>query len=156
MVLFHSTFVSLKAGSTLTVQIHPAEYKLAGEKRLFQAQITNDDGYRHSLVVYEDQLTNRMRLHAAVWEGQLRQCPVWTAFITHHPPQISRRSKHRVWLKGVQIYVFCKRYRQENMRQNKNGAFEICFFTVEGKSKPLNLLGLERDRQCQDEDRSQS
>lgn len=38
-----------------------------------------------------------MRLHAAVWDGELRACPVWTAFgtfgyphspiaIIHHPP----------------------------------------------------------------------
>lgn len=37
MVLFYSTFVSLKARNTLTVQIHPDEYKLGREKRLFQA-----------------------------------------------------------------------------------------------------------------------
>jgi len=39
-----------------------------------------DDGYKHSLIVYEDQQTRGLRLHAAVWEGELRQCPVWTAF----------------------------------------------------------------------------
>lgn len=109
MVLFYCTFVALKARNTLTVQMHPDEYKLAREKRLFQAQVppfTNtpfpyngdalrdpaadsfptahsqiiDDGYKHSLIVYEDQQTHGLRLHAAVWEGELRQCPVWTAF----------------------------------------------------------------------------
>lgn len=34
----------------------------------------------HSLIVYEDFVTKGLRLHAAVWEGDLRQCPVWTAF----------------------------------------------------------------------------
>jgi hypothetical protein len=37
MVLFYCTFVALKARNTLTVQMHPDEYKLAREKRLFQA-----------------------------------------------------------------------------------------------------------------------
>lgn len=39
-----------------------------------------DDGFKHSLIVYEDRETKGMRLHAAVWDGELRQCPVWTAF----------------------------------------------------------------------------
>lgn len=41
-----------------------------------------DDGFKHSLIVYEDTETKGMRLHAAVWEGEIRQCPVWTAFGT--------------------------------------------------------------------------
>lgn len=45
-----------------------------------------DDGYKHSLIVFEDLQTRGIRLHAAVWEGELRQCPVWTAFgnLRHH------------------------------------------------------------------------
>jgi len=39
-----------------------------------------DDGFKHSLIVYDDQQTGGIRLHAAVWDGELRQCPVWTAF----------------------------------------------------------------------------
>lgn len=59
-------------------------------------------------------------------------CPV-----THQsqsPTWLSRRSSRRVWLKDVQLYVFCNTYRQENMRQNKSGAFEICFHKEEGTS----------------------
>ncbi|KAK0730566.1 hypothetical protein B0H67DRAFT_39137 [Lasiosphaeris hirsuta] len=137
MVLFYCTFVALKARNMLTVQIHPNEFKLQREKRLFQAQII-DDGYKHSLIVYEDLQTRGIRLHAAVWEGELRQCPVWTAFVTHQsqsPTWLSRRSRHRVWLKDAQLYVFCKTYRQENMRQNKSGAFEIYFVSEEGATR---------------------
>lgn len=39
----------------------------------------------HSLIVYEDQMTKGLRLHAAVWDGELRQCPVWTAFGMSRP-----------------------------------------------------------------------
>lgn len=137
MVLFYCTFVALKARNMLTVQIHPNEFKLQREKRLFQAQII-DDGYKHSLIVYEDLQARGIRLHAAVWEGELRQCPVWTAFVTHQSQSstwLSRRSRHRVWLKDVQLYVFCKTYRQENMRQNKTGAFEIYFVSEEGAAR---------------------
>ncbi|KAK3330280.1 hypothetical protein B0H66DRAFT_611683 [Apodospora peruviana] len=137
MVLFYCTFVALKARNTLTVQVHPGEFRLQREKRLFQAQII-DDGYKHSLIVYEDLQTRGIRLHAAVWEGELRQCPVWTAFVTHQSQSrtwLSRRSRHRVWLKDVQLYVFCSAYRQENMRQNKSGAFEIYFVSEEGATR---------------------
>ncbi|GAB1311187.1 DH domain-containing protein [Madurella fahalii] len=142
MVLFYCTFVALKARNMLTVQIHPNEFRLQREKRLFQAQII-DDGFRHSLIVYEDLQTQGLRLHAAVWEGELRQCPVWTAFVTHQsrsPTWLSRRSKHRVWLKDVQLYVFCNTYRQENMRQNKSGAFEIYFDRVEAAKRFRELF----------------
>lgn len=39
MVLFYCTFVALKARNMLTIQIHPNEYKLQREKRLFQAYV---------------------------------------------------------------------------------------------------------------------
>ncbi|KAL2178632.1 uncharacterized protein P884DRAFT_276534 [Thermothelomyces heterothallicus CBS 202.75] len=144
MVLFYCTFVALKARSLLTVQIHPNEFQLRREKRLFQAQII-DDGFRHSLIVYEDLQTRGLRLHAAVWEGELRQCPVWTAFVTHQsqsPTWLSRRSRHRVWLKDIQLYVFCNTYRQENMRQNKLGAFEIHFDREEAARRFKELFSI--------------
>ncbi|KAK4239435.1 hypothetical protein C8A03DRAFT_14155 [Achaetomium macrosporum] len=144
MVLFYCTFVALKARNLLTVQIHPNEFKLHREKRLFQAQII-DDGFKHSLIVYEDIQTRGLRLHAAVWEGELRQCPVWTAFgkfTSQSPTWLSRRSRHRVWLKDVQLYVFCSTYRQENMRQNKSGAFEIYFDREEAAKRFKELFSV--------------
>jgi len=48
-----------------------------------------DDGYKHSLIVYEDTASKGMRLHAAVWEGELQQCPVWTAFSEFEIPEPS-------------------------------------------------------------------
>jgi hypothetical protein len=39
-----------------------------------------DDGFEHSLAVVQDHRTGGLRLHAAVWSGELRKCPVWTAF----------------------------------------------------------------------------
>ncbi|KAL2269899.1 hypothetical protein VTJ83DRAFT_2083 [Remersonia thermophila] len=142
MVLFYCTFVALKARNLLTLQVHPHEFQLRREKRLFQAQII-DDSYKHSLIVYEDMPTRGLRLHAAVWEGELRQCPVWTAFVTHQsktPSWLSRRSRHRVWLKDVQLYVFCNTYRQENMRQNKLGAFEVQFEREEAAKRFKELF----------------
>lgn len=106
MVLFYCTFGSLKCYNAMTVEVNVEEYKVHGERRLFQAYVSLvamgphlghpfsnrgvlrqiiDDGFKHSLIVYEDNKTKGIRLHAAVWEGELRQCPVWTAFGTQNP-----------------------------------------------------------------------
>lgn len=133
---------------------------------LFNSQIIDDD-YKHSLIVYQDALTNGIRLHAAVWEGELRQCPVWTVFVTHPCPLtgstnllsseqnddngsenadgggkrdksswIEHKGRHIVWLHGVQLYVFCEKYRETNMRRGRKGAFEIYFVGEQGEFFP--------------------
>ncbi|EQL01705.1 hypothetical protein OCS_02581 [Ophiocordyceps sinensis CO18] len=89
LVLMHSTFVSLKARNGLTISLHPEEYDIRGEEKLFQACI-DDDGFKHSLIVYQDRSTRGLRLHTAVWDGELRGCPVWTAFGLF-PPSFGRR-----------------------------------------------------------------
>jgi hypothetical protein len=81
-VLFFCTFVSLKARNKMTIQVSPDEYELQGEKLLFQAQII-DDGFKHCIHVFQDKETQGMRLHASVWDGELRLTPVWTAFGKH-------------------------------------------------------------------------
>ncbi|RYP44856.1 hypothetical protein DL768_008719 [Monosporascus sp. mg162] len=137
LVLFHCAFVCLKARSLLTVKTDPEEFILNKERRLFQAQII-DDGFHHSLMVYEDQVTKGIRLHAAVWDGKLRHCPVWTAFVTPHwfsPAWLVRRSPHRVWLKDLDPFVFCERYRPQNQRNNKVGAFELDFVHEEAATR---------------------
>ncbi|EFW98664.1 hypothetical protein CMQ_4516 [Grosmannia clavigera kw1407] len=121
MVLFHCTFVALKSQCYRTRQIKP-------EDRII------DDGFKHSLIVYRDTESHSIRLHAAVWEGEMRQCPVWTAFVTNQARSSSwlrRKGRHRVWLRDVQLYVFCNIYREDHMRQNKSGAFEIDFASEE-------------------------
>jgi hypothetical protein len=40
MVLFYCTFIALKARNTFTLKIAPEEFKLRGEKRLFQAYVS--------------------------------------------------------------------------------------------------------------------
>ncbi|KAJ0291622.1 hypothetical protein CBS470a_003196 [Colletotrichum nupharicola] len=58
--------------------------------------------------------------------------------ITHQsasPTWLQRKSNHRVWLKDVQLYVFCHRYRQQNQRKGQAGAFEINFVSDEGAKR---------------------
>jgi hypothetical protein len=39
-----------------------------------------DDGFLHSLTVRQDVKTGGIRLLASVAQGELRKCPIWTAF----------------------------------------------------------------------------
>jgi hypothetical protein len=39
-----------------------------------------DDGFEHSLTVLQDRKSGGLRLQAAVRNGDLKKCPVWTAF----------------------------------------------------------------------------
>ncbi|KAH6606443.1 hypothetical protein Trco_005596 [Trichoderma cornu-damae] len=108
LILMYCTFLALKSRNTLTVQLGTKEYALKGERKLFQACIL-DDGFKHSLAVYEDRHTGGRRIHVAVWEGQLRQCPVWTAFVTHQsasPTWLRRVGRKRIRLADIQLYVF--------------------------------------------------
>ncbi|RYP05744.1 hypothetical protein DL764_003602 [Monosporascus ibericus] len=146
LVLFHCAFVCLKAHSLLTVKVDPDEFILNKERRLFQAQII-DDGFHHSLMVYEDQVTKGIRLHAAVWDGKLRHCPVWTAFITPHcfsPAWLVRKSPHRIWLKDLDPFVFCERYRPQNQCNNKVCAFELDFVNEEAATRFKEIFSPKR------------
>jgi hypothetical protein len=142
MALFHSTFLALKARSEKTVQFNPEDYTLNDERKLFQARIL-DDGFKHSLIVFEDRSTGGLRLHAAVWDGELRQCPVWTAFVTHQsasPTWLKRTARNKIRLADVQLYVFCREYRQRSQRRGGVGPFEIQFVTEEAARRFKELF----------------
>ncbi|KAI2606943.1 uncharacterized protein GGS25DRAFT_522459 [Hypoxylon fragiforme] len=136
LVLFYCTFLCLKIRSPRTNQVRPEEFHLRKERRLFQAQII-DDGYQHVLMVFEDAITGGYRLHAAVWDGKFRACPVWTAFI---PPNVSsswliRKTSRRIWLRDIQPYVFFEKYRPAHQRRGRLGAFELAFAHSEAASR---------------------
>lgn len=142
LVLLYCCFLSFKTRNSLTLQVANEDLALWGERKLFQARIV-DDGFMHSLIVYEDYVTKGVRLHAAVWDGDLRQCPVWTAFITQQsasPKWIKRVNKTRVRLADIQLYVFCQEYRQQNQRINRAGAFEIRFVSEEAAKRFKELF----------------
>ncbi|KAG9248710.1 hypothetical protein BJ878DRAFT_308741 [Calycina marina] len=130
LVLLHCTFVTLKARCPLTIGVHTDDYQINGEAKLFSGQII-DDEYEHMLAVMQDCRTGGLRLHASVWAGELRRCPVWTAFLN---TAISDRefitrprgSRHRVWLKNVDPYVFCQKYKKRHQRQ-QHGEWELRF-----------------------------
>ncbi|RDW66154.1 hypothetical protein BP6252_09789 [Coleophoma cylindrospora] len=132
MVLFHCTFVSLKARSPYTFAMHPDDYRLGNERRLFRERIV-DDGYAHYLSVFRDERTRALRLQATVCEGELRKCPVWTAFVTYQSESVDwlvHKDRYRVWIMDIHLYVFCDSYQEDHQRR-QYGAFEIHFLERE-------------------------
>ncbi|KAH9429313.1 hypothetical protein MCOR02_010719 [Pyricularia oryzae] len=129
MVLFYCSFLSLKVSSPLMMSLQPDEWKLEGEHKMFQAMII-EDGAEHSLQVLEDSNCGGLRLLTEVSRGDQQYRPIWTAFVTHQCQSstwLEIISQNVLWVKELQLYVFSTRYREENMRQNKYGAFEIHF-----------------------------
>lgn len=51
------------------------------------------------------------------------------------PTWLARVSADRVHLADVQLYVFCRQYRQQSQRCGRAGAFEIKFVSSEGRSR---------------------
>ncbi|KAK7992667.1 hypothetical protein PG988_001461 [Apiospora saccharicola] len=145
MVLFYCTFVCLKVRSPRFVNIREEEYDIKKEKKLFQAQIY-DDGFNHCLKVYEDILTNRRRLHAAVWDGDLKGCPVWTAFLPDKKGPLRswllRKTSHVVAIRDVNPYVFCNNYRANTTdpRQSRFQALELEFTHAQGAKRFKELF----------------
>jgi hypothetical protein len=132
MVLFHAAFGALKARCPMTINRTTDDLVLAGETKRFQGKIL-DDGYEHSLTVLQDRKCGGLRLYAAVRSGDLKKCPVWTAFVTHQsesPRWMERRSKHRIWLRDIHPYVFCDNYKKRHQFK-RDGEFEICFVNEE-------------------------
>jgi len=132
MVLFHTAFGALKARCPMTINLTTDDLVLAGEIRRFQGKIVDDD-FEHILTVLQDKKCGGLRLHAAVRNGELRRCPIWTAFVTHQsasPQWMERRSRHRIWLRDIQPYVFCDKYKKRHQIR-RNGEFEIYFVNEE-------------------------
>ncbi|KAI0125493.1 hypothetical protein BJ170DRAFT_684761 [Xylariales sp. AK1849] len=152
MILFYCTFICLKARSIETVDVNPTEFNLRKEKRLFQASVSAlcandlqilDDGYNHSLAVYQDAYTGRRRLHASVWDSALKDCPVWTSFLPDDKQTnqwLLHKSRHRIWVRDIQPYVFCQKYRAQHQRKGKAGAFELFFVNETAASRFKELF----------------
>ncbi|KAE8452363.1 hypothetical protein EG329_001063 [Mollisiaceae sp. DMI_Dod_QoI] len=120
MVLFHCAFGALKSRCPLTLNVMPDDVVLAGEKRLYQGKIV-DDGFEHILTVLQDEKCGGLRLHAAVRN---------VTYQSASPNWMERRSRHRIWLKDLYLYVFCQKYKKKHQIK-KHGEFEIYFVNEE-------------------------
>ncbi|KAJ9631736.1 hypothetical protein H2203_000136 [Taxawa tesnikishii (nom. ined.)] len=96
------------------------------ETILFKGEIEDDD-FLHVLRLFCDEHTNGLRLEASVAEGQMKNMPVWTAFITNdfNSRGWLQWSQDRIIrLRDLRPYVFIEDYTPPRAR---TGAFELSF-----------------------------
>lgn len=128
LVLFHCTFLALKAEDPENRSHQTVDDTIHGEVKHF-GQYIQDDQYEHALRLFKDRDSGAVRLQASVRRGDLKRTPVWTAFITH---QIASRDWMRrprsnpraVYLAELQQFVFTNEY---NPQLGPDGAHELRF-----------------------------
>jgi hypothetical protein len=46
-----------------------------------------------------------------------------------------RKSRHRIWVRDIQPYIFCQKYRPQKKKKGKVVAFELYFVNEKGAAK---------------------
>lgn len=80
LVVVHSTLVAMRSYDTFVPISKIPDFELNGEEEVFGATI-EDDGFQHALRMYLDKKTKAVRLVASVFRGELKNTPIWTAFV---------------------------------------------------------------------------
>ncbi|KIW83987.1 hypothetical protein Z517_03233 [Fonsecaea pedrosoi CBS 271.37] len=130
LVIFHCTFLSLRSHDS-TSQFRNIDHDLDGEILHFAGAI-RDGGYRHVLRLYRDKRTDAVRLEAAVLDKEMKDTPIWTAFITHKitSPSWFRWPKNSstIYLAELQRHVFSSEY-SPHVRANGEHLLDFEVFT---------------------------
>ncbi|KAI0205028.1 hypothetical protein F4808DRAFT_456765 [Astrocystis sublimbata] len=162
LVLFYCTFASLKIRSPLPNVHSTRKPKVGREKRLFQAQIV-EDNYHHCLMVFEDYRTKGRRLHVRALGGAFFGSPIWTAFLPTEPYEewLIHKGPTRIWIRDLIVYSFCDEYSPHQQRRGKNGAFQIKFVQTAAATRfkqlfnPISTPSVESaSEESEDEDSS--
>ncbi|KAL8785318.1 MAG: hypothetical protein Q9195_008687 [Heterodermia aff. obscurata] len=132
LILFHCTFLALKAEDLANHLRGTVDDELHGEKVFFGGLII-DDHYEHALRVFRDRDSGCIRMQASVRSGDLKRTPVWTAFITHliNSRTWKWRDSHSpktVYLADLQRYIFTEEY---SPQLGPDGEHELRFTTSE-------------------------
>ncbi|KAL9617797.1 MAG: hypothetical protein Q9160_007451 [Pyrenula sp. 1 TL-2023] len=90
LVVYFCTLLALRAQDAGRPIEDLGDGDLEGEVEYFGGRI-EDDGYEHALRVLKDRSSKAIRLQASVLKGEMKNAPVWTAFIHNH-------LKSRTWI----------------------------------------------------------
>jgi len=93
-------------------QNNPSARPEYDEETLFSA-LTEDGDYLHALRVYYDHDSGASRIEARPHTGEMRCCPIWTAFITDHVQLRGwalKLNNRLVRLSSLRPYVFVQGY----------------------------------------------
>lgn len=64
-----------------------------------------------------------------------------TFHLVEPQPAMIRKSRHRIWLRDLQPYVFCDRYSARRQRKGKADAFELYFVHEEAATRFKQAIG---------------
>lgn len=137
MVLFFCTAVAMKRQDWVQSPQGLQDFFQPGEEEEFGGEI-EDDHYLHEFRIFRDKDSGGVRFEASARRGPMRQCPIWTAFVTSYIGSRSwmkRVSANIVQLRDLKPYIFCSNY---TPRRGATGKFELKFTTVEGTDSKLN------------------
>ncbi|KAK2733210.1 hypothetical protein FQN57_002255 [Myotisia sp. PD_48] len=81
LVYFYCTFLALRSQDSAHPVNGITDNLIKGEKRVFQGEIL-ENGFNHQLRLLKDRSTGAVRLESVIVEGDMKNVPVWTAFIT--------------------------------------------------------------------------
>ena len=129
LVIFHCTLVSLRshdAGRPMSNQDHVLKH----ETEFFGGRIIDDD-YCHALRVFRDTQSKAVRLQASVLDGEMKNAPVWTAFIHHYLGTrgwLHRGSARVILLRDLRRHVFSPNYTPQMTDRGEH----VLRFTTQG------------------------
>lgn len=112
LVVFFCTLIALRAQDAGRPIHNLGDFDLKDEEECFGGLI-EDDGYQHALRVFRDTHSKAIRIQASVMTGEMKNTPVWTAFIHHHLRSrswLARASPRTLLLRDLRRHVFSSRY----------------------------------------------
>ena len=112
LVLFFCTFLALRSQDNGQPMRQIEDWRLGREEVIFQCNIV-DDQFKHRLMLLRDRDSGGIRLQASIARGEMKNMPVWTAFITYqiHSPRWMKRSGGKVvLLADLYRYIFDTEY----------------------------------------------
>lgn len=112
LILLFCTFLALRSQDNGQPLRGIGDWKLAGEEIIFEGDII-DDQFAHRLLLLRDKHSGGIRLQASIIRGDMKNMPVWTAFVTHqiHSRKWMKASGDRtVLLADLYRYIFDNDY----------------------------------------------
>ena len=133
LVLLFCTFLALRSQDNGQPIRQIEDWKLGREEVVFERHIV-DDQFGHRLMLLRDKDSGGIRLQASILRGDMKNMPVWTAFITHqiHSRRWMKASGNRtVLLADLYRYIFDSEYSPPIA---PGGEHDITFADKDGKA----------------------
>ncbi|OAQ98053.1 hypothetical protein LLEC1_03014 [Akanthomyces lecanii] len=136
LVVIQCTLLSLKAQTSLAAKaISHDEAVFRDDTRIWETDI-KDNGVRHKLAIYRDDLTGTKRLYACVANGERYQAytPAWTIFFSNRraKPQMECLGDYKLIIYETSLYTFGDRYLTS---KHNPRCFEITFRHRQGTTQ---------------------